>query len=104
MKRDYLHRIIGPLLGILIWAFADLVPGKPEVTTMAGIAVWMAWWWMSEAMPLAVTSLLPILLFPIMGIAAAKDVAGQYMDNIIFLLSEDLFLLLHLKGGIYISD
>ena len=85
MKRDYLHRIIGPLLGILIWAFADLVPGKPEVTTMAGIAVWMAWWWMSEAMPLAVTSLLPILLFPIMGIAAAKDVAGQYMDNIIFL-------------------
>jgi solute carrier family 13 (sodium-dependent dicarboxylate transporter), member 2/3/5 len=85
MKRDNVHRIAGPLAAVLIWTFTDLSPGNPEVTAMAAIASWMAWWWMTEAVPLAVTSLLPFLLFPVLGITSAKDVAREYMDNIIFL-------------------
>ena len=85
MKANNVHRIAAPLTAILIWIFADLVPGRPEVTAMAAIALWMAWWWMTEAVHLAVTSLLPFLLFPLLGIASAKDVARDYMDNIIFL-------------------
>jgi solute carrier family 13 (sodium-dependent dicarboxylate transporter), member 2/3/5 len=85
MKRINIHLFIGPLLGLAVWLFADLAPGKPQVTAMAAVTVWMAWWWMSEAVHMAVTALLPILLLPLLGIASAKTVAQSYMDDIIFL-------------------
>lgn len=52
---------------------------------MAGIALWMAIWWFTEAVHLAVTALIPVLLMPILGIADVKLVAQQYTDSIIFL-------------------
>jgi len=52
---------------------------------MAGIAVWMAVWWIFEALPLAVTALLPIVLYPTFGIMGTKDIAPSYMNDIIFL-------------------
>lgn len=52
---------------------------------MAGIAIWMAIWWFTEAVNLAVTALLPVLLLPLFGIAEVKLVANQYTDSIIFL-------------------
>lgn len=92
MKRYKVHLVLGPLLAILTWTLADLQPGNDQVTIMAGIALWMAWWWLSEAVPLAVTALLPLVLFPVFGVLPAKDisdeiesVAGKYMDSIIFL-------------------
>lgn len=75
----------GPFLAALIVAFFDLVPGKPQVTLMAGVTIWMAWWWLTEVVHLAVTSLLPMILLPLLGIAPAKLVAQQYMDQIMFL-------------------
>lgn len=52
---------------------------------MAGILVWMAIWWMLEPVHLAVTSLLPVVLMPALAIADVRDVAAQYMDQVIFL-------------------
>jgi len=77
--------ITAPLLALLIILFFDLVPGNPLATKMAAVAVWMALWWLTEAVHLAVTALLPIVLMPILGIADSKLVAVQYMDPIIFL-------------------
>lgn len=77
--------ITAPLLALLIILFFDLVPGNPLATKMAAVAVWMAVWWLTEAVHLAVTALLPIVLMPILGIADSKLVAIQYMDPIIFL-------------------
>lgn len=84
-RRFWLKLLAGPLAAGLIWCFTDLEPGKPAVTLMAGVTVWMAWWWLSEVVHLAVTSLLPLVLLPLLAIAPSKDVAQQYMDNIIFL-------------------
>ena len=66
-------------------AFADMEPGHPEVTRTAAIALWMAIWWMTEAVPLVVTSLLPIVLFPTLGIMSGKSVAPIYFNDIIAL-------------------
>lgn len=77
--------LLGPLSAAIIFFGFDLMPGNPLVTRMAAVAVWMAVWWLTEAIHLAVTALLPIILLPILGIADSKTTAFQYMDPIIFL-------------------
>jgi solute carrier family 13 (sodium-dependent dicarboxylate transporter), member 2/3/5 len=49
------------------------------------LAAWMVIWWMSEAVPVAVTALLPIPMMPMLGIAGQKAVAASYGDPLIFL-------------------
>ena len=76
--------IAGPLVGLGIPLLFD-IPGHEHADAMLGIVLWMAIWWLSEAVPLAVTALLPLILFPIMGIASAKETAPRYMTSIMFL-------------------
>ncbi len=76
---------VAPILSIYIFFTCDLKPGSPAVTATAAIAIWMAIWWISEAVPLAVTALLPIALFPLLGIMDGKAVSGAYVNHIIFL-------------------
>ena len=52
---------------------------------MAATALLMAFWWMTNALPLAITSLLPIVLYPLLGILKGKDTSTVYMNYIIFL-------------------
>ena len=82
---NYLKLLAGPAAAVLLWLKVDLDPGNPMVTAMAAVALWMAIWWLTEVVHLAVTSLLPFILLPLLGIADARLVATQYMDPIIFL-------------------
>lgn len=75
---------LGPCLAVLILGF-DLEPGRPLVTRTAAVAAWMAAWWLTEAVPLAVTALLPMVLFPALGVLDARAVAREYMNDVIFL-------------------
>jgi sodium-dependent dicarboxylate transporter 2/3/5 len=77
----------GPVSALLIIAFAEADPEKPLITKTMAIASWMAIWWMTEAVPLVVTSLLPVVLFPALGIMTGKDVAGEYFNDVIFLFT-----------------
>src|SRR3954469_15285196 len=77
--------LLGPLLALIVYSGTDLVPGNPLVTKMAAVTVWMAAWWLTEVVHLAVTALLPVILLPVLGIADSKITASQYMDPIIFL-------------------
>jgi sodium-dependent dicarboxylate transporter 2/3/5 len=81
----YLKLLIGPLAALLLYLCLDLSPGQPAVTAMAAVALWMAIWWLTEVVHLAVTSLIPFAFLPLLGIVDAKTVAFQYMDPIIFL-------------------
>jgi sodium-dependent dicarboxylate transporter 2/3/5 len=76
---------IGLLLFCGILFFFDLQPGKPEVTYTAAIAFLMAFLWISEALPLGVTSLLPIVLFPLLGVMDGKTISDAYVNYVIFL-------------------
>lgn len=77
--------IVAPALFALIAIFADLEPGKPSVTYTLAIAVLMAIWWITEIVPLAITALLPIVLFPLFGVMNGKDVSSTYFNHVIFL-------------------
>lgn len=85
MNLRLIKLIAGPLAAFLIINFTDLQPGNPLVTKMAAVTVWMAIWWLTEVVHLAVTAFVPIIFLPLLGIAEPKDVAFQYMDQIIFL-------------------
>ncbi len=76
---------LGPIVAVLLMLLADLDPARPAVTPMAAVALWMAVWWLSEAVPLAVTALLPVVLYPLLGIMSGKAVAPVYFNWIIFL-------------------
>lgn len=65
--------------------FTDLKPGESAVTAAAAVALWMALWWMTEAVPLAVTALLPLVLFPILGVMDGKAVSAVYFNHVVFL-------------------
>lgn len=58
------------------------VNGLPGPARSAGVALLMAFFWVTEALPLAVTSLIPLILHPVLGIANANDTAKSYFNDI----------------------
>ena len=75
----------GLALFFFIIFFGNLEPGHPEVTYTLAIALLMAIWWITEIVPLAVTALIPVVLFPILGVMDGKDVSSTYFNHVIFL-------------------
>jgi len=63
------------------------VPGgmPPAAWQVAAVAVLMAIWWLTEAIPVAATALLPLALFPLLGLGSFKTVAAPYANPLIFL-------------------
>ncbi len=76
---------LGALLFLFILLFVDLDPQKPVLTNMLAVALLMAVWWVFEVVPLAVTALLPVVLYPVLGIMNGKVVSQTYVNHIIFL-------------------
>ncbi|MEM9280952.1 MAG: SLC13 family permease [Verrucomicrobiota bacterium] len=70
---------------VLILLLPELDPENPSVSRMAAVAALMAIWWITDALPLAATALVPLLLFPLLGIMTGKAVAPVYFNHIIFL-------------------
>jgi sodium-dependent dicarboxylate transporter 2/3/5 len=82
---NWVKLISGPLAAFLMIMFLDLAPGKPEVTRMAAVTVWIALWWFTEVVDLAVTSLVPFVVLPLLGLVNLETVSRQYMDQVMFL-------------------
>jgi sodium-dependent dicarboxylate transporter 2/3/5 len=76
--------ILGPILFFIVLSI-DFVPEKPVVASMAAIALLMSVWWITEAIPLAATAILPMILYPLMGILSGKATAPFYFNSTIFL-------------------
>jgi len=83
--KPFISFIITPIISLSIILFADLQPGNPAVTRTLAVALLMAVWWITEALPLAITSLLPVALFPLLGIMNGQDVSATYFNHVIFL-------------------
>ena len=88
MKSSSIKRIglfIGLIAAVLVFIFADLGPENYNARLTASIAALMSVWWIFEAIPLAATALIPLVLFPILGIVNAKQTSQAYMNSTIFL-------------------
>lgn len=77
--------VLGALSFILIYTLFNPDPVHPQVGKVAAVAVLMAIWWMTEALPLAATSLVPLIFFPVFGVISGSDIAASYINSVIFL-------------------
>ena len=75
----------GPVVAFTLVFF--YIPDRlhPEIGYTLAIAAWMAIWWITEAVPLAITSLLPVVLFPLLGVMDGQTVSAAYFNHVIFL-------------------
>jgi len=85
--------VAGPVLALLAYFLlperyagaAGEVTFSPAGRATLAMVFWMAAWWMTEAVPIEVTSLLPLTVFPLFGIASVGKAAAPYASDVIYL-------------------
>lgn len=85
--------LLGPLLCAIICLLVKL---DAPVTSrnMLAVLAWIFSWWMTEAVPMPITSMAPLFLFPLFGIASSDEVMKSYMDDVISLVLGSFILAL----------
>jgi sodium-dependent dicarboxylate transporter 2/3/5 len=78
--------IAGPALALLIAVLPPPEGLERGGMLVAGVLVLMAIWWATEAIPIAATSLIPLALLPLTGVASLRDIAAPYADTVVLLL------------------
>ena len=88
------HLLAAPLFAVLVALNLPLASDGGAAQALAlsaagrwtvACGVWMAWWWLTEPVPLPVTSLLPALLFPLLGVQPIDATLAPYADPLLFL-------------------
>jgi sodium-dependent dicarboxylate transporter 2/3/5 len=89
VETSFKKQIVVLLIGLALFCSILLMPlaeGMSESgQRMFAVASLMAVWWVGEGTSLAVTALLPLVLFPLLGIMPSKQVAPNYANHLIFL-------------------
>lgn len=84
-KVQLIGLLLGPLLFVLTLLFLQTEGLDQNGIFVVAAALWIATWWVTEAIPIPATSLLPLVLFPMGGIMTNQDTASFYGDDIVFL-------------------
>ncbi len=91
-----LYKKIGLAAGLIAFAGVLAAPTPegmtPEARKAAAVAALMAIWWITEALPIAATSLLPIALYPPLHVLPAVEVTKAFGDSNIFLFMGGFFI------------
>jgi len=94
-------RRIGFMVGALALLVTCLAPPPDGLSregfVVAGLTVLMAAWWMTEALPLTATALMPFLVLPFAGVSSARETAATYYSDILFLLLGGAFVALAIE-------
>ena len=90
MKQSLTNRKhAGLIIGAVVFSALWLMPAPEGMTStaqaMAAVAALMACWWISEAIPIPATALLPVVLFPLFGIMEIGKVTQAYAHHLVFL-------------------
>ncbi|MBR9987451.1 MAG: anion permease, partial [Desulfosarcina sp.] len=98
--------VCGPLLAIACFVFLPSSYNGPEGDLIAltndgratlAVMVWMAAWWLTEAIHISATALLPVVLFPVLGIRSIEQAASPYASPLIFLFMGGFLLALSMQ-------
>lgn len=94
---------IGFVLGIVLFAISLICAYSfefssqskslsAEMVKVLGVAMLMACWWVTEAIPIPATSLIPLAAFPLLGIMGTKEIGPAYGDRMVLLLMGGFFI------------
>lgn len=100
MKDSSITKRIGLILAPILFILLQLLPIElisEKADVVIAIALWMIIWWITEAVSISVTALLPLLLFPLFKIMPIADVGTNYGSPIIFLFFGGFVLALALE-------
>lgn len=90
------HQVMGLASGVILFLLMLALPApaslSPEAWGTAAMAVLMGVWWLTEAVPIPVTALVPLVLLPFLGIATMQEAASPYANELIFLFMGGFFL------------
>ena len=93
-KSKLIQLVLGPLLALCLYYILPESYVSPQGETVAlthaaraclAMVLWMGFWWFTEPVPIPVTALLPIVFFPLFGIASAGDTLKNYSNGTIYL-------------------
>jgi len=93
-------KILGLLLGPIVFFCIQILPFdfiSQMADAVIAVALWMVIWWISEAVSISVTALLPLVLFPVLKILPIADVGANYGSPIVFLFFGGFVLALALE-------
>jgi sodium-dependent dicarboxylate transporter 2/3/5 len=94
--------LAGPVAFAVTLAMPAPAGMAPAAWLTAGLGLWMAIWWSSEALPVPVTALLPLIALPLAGIAPIETAASLYAHPLIFLFLGGFLLALGIqKHGLH---
>ena len=112
-RRMAIGLIVGLILAALVWfifpsnavetvlespgAKDDVEYSQSALRAVAAVTILMGVWWMTEAIPLAATALLPLVIFPLAGVGAIKEVGAPYASATIFLFMGGFLIALSLQ-------
>lgn len=88
--------LLGPLSFILLKSLTTTFISS-EAIVVIGLALWMICWWITEAVSISVTALLPLVIFPLFNIMTMNEVGANYGSSIVFLFFGGFVLALALE-------
>lgn len=80
-----MKRIIALASGPLAFTLIELLYPNEPIYHVLAVLLWMLIWWMTEVVNLAVTALLPLVLFPLLSVTTLKEISVNYSHPIVFL-------------------
>jgi len=92
-----LRQLAGPAAAAAVWGLASSMGAPSEMVAVLSAAAWMLVWWVAEAVPLGVTSVLPLVLFPVLGVTDVASAAAPYGSKYVFLFLGGFLIALALE-------
>lgn len=85
MNWRHIRIVLGPLIALMLYLWGRPTDMGQEAFMVLISSVWIIWWWTSEALPIGVTALLPLVLFPLLEVIDLSSLTNYYANPIIFL-------------------
>lgn len=89
--------LLGPALFFILLFLLDENFISPNANKVIALASWIIVWWITEAVPIAITAFLPLVLFPFMGVMKMSEAAAPYANPIVFLFMGGFLIALALE-------
>jgi len=97
MRKETLARMAGPIVAALLWATLSNIGIEAPAVRVLAAASWMLIWWVFEAVPIGVTSVLPMVIFPLFGVASIAETTAPYGSHFVFLFMGGFLIALALE-------